>query len=125
MRIEELAEPFTGTMSEIADFFLKKWCRSNNIDENKRTYLSHSLLNDLRVENTETGLKYKMWAGSSGCNFMMVDHTGGCHSFLQHDKNIYRVIIEEKHECKVCGEPFKTNEDLYHHYDENHNHNSN
>lgn len=86
-------EPFVGTMSELKEFFLKKWCRNFFKDESKWNLVGYSLLNDIRVRGINSLHEYVLWAGTSGCNFMMVDKTGGCHNFLDKDKNIYEVII--------------------------------
>ena len=83
-----------GTMPEIATTLLKKWCVDFGLEETKHKYVSYSLLNDLRIRNIKTKEEFKMWAGVSGCNFQMVDRTGGCHNFLGNDKNIYETICE-------------------------------
>lgn len=77
---------FRGTANEIFEKFNEEVFRINNI---KR--LSTSVMNDIRIQD-ERGFIYCFWAGSSGGNFMHVDHTGGCSGSLQHDKSTYTVI---------------------------------
>jgi len=80
---------FIGTMRDFREFFNKRWCQKMNLDLNKWRYVGLSLMDDTMVTNIKTKAKYKMTSGTSGCNFMMVDSTGGHFSFLEHDKNKY------------------------------------
>lgn len=88
----ELAEVFIGTAIEIREFFNKKWCRLYGISEDKWHIIAPSTINGLRIKNIETEEVLEFWAGSSGCNFMAVDKTGGCHSFNNGEKVIYEVL---------------------------------
>jgi hypothetical protein len=80
---------FRGKMKDFREFFLKKWCEQHNIDTEKWSYVGPSLMNGVKVKGVKDGYEYKMTSGSSGCKFMMVDKTGGHHSFLQHDTKDY------------------------------------
>lgn len=80
---------FKGKMKDFREFFLKRWCEQSSIDTEKWRYSDLSLMDGVKVKDVKNGYEYKMTAGSSGCNFMMVDKTGGHHSFLQHDTNDY------------------------------------
>ena len=80
---------FKGGMKSFQEFYHKKKCEEINVDTGKWRWIGPSCMNDIKVINVETKRTYKMWAGTSGCNFMMVDKTGGCHSFLENDNAIY------------------------------------
>lgn len=42
--------------------------------------------------------------------------------FFKNIMNLWEVMDStEKHECKVCGKSFESNDDLFDHYDEKHN----
>ena len=88
-----LAEVFFGTAQEIKEFFNRKWCRMYGIDEEKWNLIAPSTINGIKIRNTETNFEMSFWAGSSGCNFMAVDKTGGCHSLHKDDKLIYEVVL--------------------------------
>lgn len=84
---------YKGTMKDFREFFLKKWCTDRGIDPIKWNYAAPSLMNDVIATDPITSESYKMWAGSSGCNFMMVGKTGGCHNFLELDKTEYEFSL--------------------------------
>lgn len=88
-----LAEVFIGTAIEIKEFFNKKWCRLYGISEDKWNLIAPSTIDGIKIKNTETNNTMEFWAGSSGCNFMAVDKTGGCHNFTKYDKDVYEVLV--------------------------------
>ncbi len=79
---------FKGIAKDFREFFLRRFCESIGADTNKWRYSSTSLMDGIRVLDTDTDRRYKMTSGSSGCNFDMVDSTGGHHQ-LGLDKNVY------------------------------------
>ena len=88
-----LAEVFIGTAIEIKEFFNKKWCRLYGISEDKWNLISPSTIDGIKIKNTETNKTMEFWAGSSGCNFMAVDETGGCHNFTKYEEDVYEVLV--------------------------------
>lgn len=58
------------------------------INPEKWNYVTPSLMNGVKAIDF-VNQKFKLWAGTSGCNFSMTDERGGQHSFLELDPNIY------------------------------------
>jgi len=88
-----LAEVFIGEISEIREFFNRKWCRMYNIDESKWKYIAPSSIDGLKIRNIESGFEMTFWAGSSGTNNMAIDSTGGCHDLSFHNSSTFEVVV--------------------------------
>ena len=88
-----LAEVFVGSISEIREFFSRKWCRMYNIDESKWKYIAPSSIDGLKIRNKESGREMSFWAGSSGTNNMAIDSTGGCHDLSFHNCYTFEVVV--------------------------------
>jgi hypothetical protein len=88
-----LAEEFVGSISEIQEFFRRKWCRVRNIDESKWKYIAPSSIDGLKIRNKESGREMSFWAGSSGTNNMAIDSTGGCHDLSFHNCYTFEVVV--------------------------------
>ena len=88
-----LAEAFVGTISEIREFFNRKWCRMHNTDESKWERVAPSSIDGLMIKNIDTGFEMKFWAGGSGTNNMAIDSSGGCHDLSFHSNYKFQVVV--------------------------------
>jgi hypothetical protein len=88
-----LAEVFVGSISEIREFFNRKWCRMYNIDESKWNYIAPSSIDGLKIKNKESGFEMSFWAGGSGTNNMAIDSTGGCHDLSFYHSDSFEVVV--------------------------------
>ena len=88
-----LAEVFIGTISEIREFFSRKWCRMYNIDESKCKHIAPSSIDGLKIRNIESGFEMSFWAGGSGTNDMAIDSKGGCHDLSFHITYTFEVVV--------------------------------
>jgi hypothetical protein len=88
-----LAEVFVGTISEIREFFNRKWCRMYKIDESKWMHIAPSSIDGLKIKNIDSGFEMSFWAGGSGTKNMAIDSKGGCHDLSFHSGYTFEVVV--------------------------------
>lgn len=90
-------EELTGTLKDVTDKLLQLYCIDLTGSKDKFRYIGVSSLNDISVNRHKyPESKYRFWAGCSGCNWNLIDCTGGNHMCKNFEMEIVTVKVPEK-----------------------------